>query len=88
MSGLPYKCEIGPGGNVIFGQGGVLEPGWKAAIAMLGLEAKLASGELQEAADRGDMPTDKTTEILARIEGCELAVALLEVQGRRIGLDV
>jgi hypothetical protein len=88
MSALPYKCEIGPDGHVIFGKGGVLEPGWKAAIAMLGLEAKLASGELQDVVDDGQLPTDKTTEILARIEGCELAVALLVAQGRRIGLDV
>lgn len=88
MSKLPFKCGIGPGGHVVFGEGGVLEPGWKAAIAMLDLEARLASGEMEKLTDEGEIPSDQAVEVLARIESCEQAVTMLKVHGRGIGLDV
>lgn len=88
MSSLPHKCGIGPGGQVVFGEGGILAPGWKAAIAMLDLEAKLASTEMQKMSDDGEIDSGKGIEVLSRIEACEVAVALLTNQGRSIGLDV
>lgn len=88
MSTLPHKCGIGPGGNVVFGEGGLLAPGWKAAIAMLDLEAKLASSEMQKLTDEGEVDSSKGIEVLSRIEACEVAVGLLTIQGRSIGLDV
>jgi hypothetical protein len=88
MSALPAKCGIGPGGHVVFGEGGVLDPGWKAAIAMLELEAKIAASEMQRLTDEGEIDSSNGVEVLSRIEACEVAVALLKVQGRQIGLDV
>ena len=88
MSTLPHKTAIAPDGNVIFTDGGVLAPGWKAAIAILDLEAKLAAGEMQDLSDEGEIDSSTGVEVLSRLEACERAVALLRVQGRRIGLDV
>lgn len=88
MSTLPPRTAIGPSGDVIFSEGGILAPGWKAAIAMLKLEAKLSVGEVGDLADAGEVDSDRGVAALTRLEGCKLAVALLEEQGRRIGLDV
>lgn len=88
MSTLPNGCGIGPGGQVVFGERGVLSPGWKAAIAMLELEAKIAANEVAELCHEGDVPTEESSALLSRIHGCEVAVSLLQVHGLGLGLDV
>ena len=88
MSILPNGCGIGPGGQVVFGERGVLSPGWKAAIAMLELEAKIAACQVQELCHEGDVPTEESSALLSRIDSCEAAVLLLRAHGRGLGLDV
>lgn len=88
MPRLPHKTAIGPSGDIVFAEGGVLAPGWKAAIAMLNLEAQIAARSVEDLADGGEVDTDRGTSLLIRLEGCQLAVELLKEQGRRIGLDV
>lgn len=88
MARLPPKTAIGPDGGIVFCEGGILDPGWKAAIAMLELEAKLAASDVQLLADEGEIDSDRGIGILARLEACEVAVALLRAQGQKLGLGV
>jgi hypothetical protein len=59
---------------------------------MLELEGKLAASELRvltESLSAGhDLDLQETMPLLSKMEACETAVALLRVQGRRIGLEV
>ena len=73
-------------GSIRYASGGVLEPGFRAALELLKLERRIAVSEAEVEATKTVDERIASYGAVERIKGADYAINILEEQGVRLGL--